>query len=280
MERDATMFKIGMFTSGYQRNPLENVFEDAKRFGYDYIELWGGRPHAYAPDLAAGEIDDVLRLRDKYGVPITGYCPEHNAYPYNFMIGSERQREDAVRYLKGCLDQAKALGSDYMLISPAHAGYETTGREIRDRLYRTCEELAKHAENVGVRIVVEPLTPEESNAFQTANDLVDLFEHVDSDYLLGMCDIIPPFLLQEQIMSYFSKLGDKLYHLHIVDSNGTDASHVVPGEGVLPLEELLGEIRDLPYERTATIELVTGYINEPRLYAKRAIDNVKSMLGE
>ena len=279
-ERVDRMFKIGMFTSGYQRNPLEDIFCDAKRFGYDYIELWGGRPHAYAPDLAAGEIDEVLRLRDKYGVPITGYCPEHNGYPYNFMIGSERQREDAVRYLKLCLDQAKALGSDYMLISPAHAGYEATYAEIHDRLYRTCEELAKHAENVGVHIVVEPLTHEESNAFKSANDLIDLFEHVDSDYLLGMLDIVPPFLQQEQIMSYFSKLGDKLYHLHIIDSNGTDASHVMPGEGVLPMPELLQEIRDSGYNRTATIELVLGYINEPRLYAKRAINNVRAMLAE
>ena len=81
-------------------------------------------------------------------------------------------------------------------------------------------------------------------------------------------------------MSYFSKLGDKLYHLHIIDSNGSDASHVMPGEGVLPMKELLEEIRDLPYERTATIELVTGYINEPRLYARRAINNVRAMLGE
>ena len=180
------MFRIGMFTSGYQRNPLENVFEDAKRFGYDYIELWGGRPHAYAPDLAAGEIDEVIRLRDKYGVPITGYCPEHNAYPYNFMIGSERQREDAVGYLKLCLDQAKALGSDYMLISPAHAGYEATYEEMHDRLYRTCEELAKHAENVGVHIVVEPLTPEESNVFRSANDLIELFEHASSRLKTGL----------------------------------------------------------------------------------------------
>ena len=45
--------KLGMFTSGYQRNPLEHCFQDAKRFGYDFIELWGGRPHAYAPDLKA-----------------------------------------------------------------------------------------------------------------------------------------------------------------------------------------------------------------------------------
>lgn len=43
--------KIGMFTSGYQRNPIEDIFADAREYGYDYIELWGGRPHAYAPDL-------------------------------------------------------------------------------------------------------------------------------------------------------------------------------------------------------------------------------------
>ena len=56
------MLKVGMFTSGYQRNPLEHCFMDAKEYGYDYIELWGGRPHAYAPDLKAGDINEVRRL--------------------------------------------------------------------------------------------------------------------------------------------------------------------------------------------------------------------------
>ena len=86
--------KLGMFTSGYQRNPLEHCFADAKEYGYDYIELWGGRPHAYAPDLKAGDINEVKRLIDKYEMPVIGYTPEHNGYPYNYMIGSESQRED------------------------------------------------------------------------------------------------------------------------------------------------------------------------------------------
>ena len=34
------MLKVGMFTSGYQRNPLEHCFMDAKEYGYDYIELF------------------------------------------------------------------------------------------------------------------------------------------------------------------------------------------------------------------------------------------------
>ena len=54
--------KLGMFTCGYQYYPLERAFADAKRFGYDYIELWGGRPHAFAPDLASGGLAEVRAL--------------------------------------------------------------------------------------------------------------------------------------------------------------------------------------------------------------------------
>lgn len=36
--------KFGLFTCGYQRAALEDAFADAVRFGYDYIELWGGGP--------------------------------------------------------------------------------------------------------------------------------------------------------------------------------------------------------------------------------------------
>lgn len=45
--------RVGLFTAGYRRNALRDAFEDAARFGYDYIELLGERPHAYPPDMDA-----------------------------------------------------------------------------------------------------------------------------------------------------------------------------------------------------------------------------------
>lgn len=272
--------KLGMFTSGYQRNPLEHCFQDAKKFGYDFIELWGGRPHAYAPDLKAGEIDEVKRLIEKYEMPVLGYTPEHNAYPFNFMIGSELQREDAVNYLKLCLDMAREMNSDYMLISPAHAGYETTYEEIWTRMEKTVRELGEHAEKVGVKLVVESLTPYESNAFKSANDAVELFKRIDNPYVVGMCDLVPPFVQHESMLAYLDKLGEKMYHFHIIDGEqGTD-SHIIPGEGSIPLRELIMELKEANYQGTATLELVTGYINEPRLYARRAINNVREYMKE
>lgn len=270
--------KIGMFTSGYQRNPLEHCFFDASRFGYDYIELWGGRPHAFALDLKAGDINEVRRLIDKYEMPVLGYTPEHNGYPYNFMIGSEAMRRDAVEYLKLSMDMAKEMGAGFTLMSPAHAGYGVTAEEIWTRLEKTMKELVDHAEKIEHKIVLEALTPYESNAVTSANDLAEVFRRVDSPCLVGMCDVVPPFVLHESIMDYFEKLGDKMYHMHIIDGVSDSDSHVMPGEGQMPLPELFQELKYIGYQRTATIELVTGYINEPRMYARRAINNVREMM--
>ena len=142
------------------------------------------------------------------------------------------------------------------------------------------KELVDHAERIGHKIVLETLTHYESNVVRSANDLLELFRRVDSPCLVGMCDVVPPFVLFESIMDYFDTIGDKMYHMHIIDGISDSDSHVMPGEGKIPLPELFKELKDIDYQRTATIELVTGYINEPRMYARRAIDNVRAMMKD
>ena len=274
------MLKVGMFTSGYQRNPLEHCFMDAKEYGYDYIELWGGRPHAYAPDLKAGDINEVRRLIEKYEMPVLGYTPEHNAYPYNYMIGSEAQRRDAIDYLKLSLEMAKEMGAEFVLTSPTNGGYLATYDQLWSRLEKNIQELGDYAAKLEIKLVVEALTPYESNFFTRANDLVELFRRVDNPYVVGMCDIVPPFVQHESIMAYFDKLGNKMDHMHIIDGENGSDTHLIPGEGNIPIKEMLYEMKRIGYDKTATLELVTNYINEPRFYAKRAIDNMRELMAE
>ena len=225
--------ELGMFTSGYQYYPLERAFADARRFGYDYIELWGGRPHAFAPDLARGELSGVLALIERHEMPVRVYTPEHNAYPYNYMLGSELQRADALDYLKLCLNMGKALGADHT--------YET-------------------------------------NVCTTAGELSETLEMVDSPALMGMCDVVPPWVIREPITNYLDQLGGRMAHLHLVDGDGNSDSHLIPGDGCIPLPELLEELEVRGYRGRATIELVTSYRNEPSLYAKQALQRVRALL--
>ncbi len=272
--------ELGMFTSGYQFYPLERAFADARRFGYDYIELWGGRPHAFAPDLARGGLAEVRALTERYEMPVQVYTPEHNAYPYNYMLGNETQRREALDYLKQSMEMGKALGAKYTLISVGHGGYALSRQALWERMLDSLRELARHGETIGHTVVLESLTHYESNLCTTAGELAQVIEAVDSPCLLGMCDVVPPFAAREPVSNYLDLLGARLAHLHLVDSDGSSDSHRIPGDGVMPLPELLLELYERGYQGRCTIELVTAYQNEPSLYARRALERLRAMLPE
>ncbi|EQA3418651.1 fructoselysine 3-epimerase [Cronobacter dublinensis] len=272
--------KTGMFTCGHQRLPLEHAFRDAHELGYDGLELWGGRPHAFAPDLNAGGIKHVKELARVYQMPIIGYTPETNGYPYNMMLGDERMRRESLDMIKLAMEMAKEMEAGFTMISAAHAGYLSTPDAIWQRLADNLRELADFAEDIGMDLLLEPLTPYESNVVCSANDVLRALSVAPSPRLNSMVDICAPFVQGEPVMSYFDKLGDKLRHLHIVDSDGASDSHYVPGEGKMPLRELMRDIIDRGYNGYCTIELVTMYMNEPRLYARQALTRFRDLLPE
>ena len=148
------------------------------------------------------------------------------------------------------------------------------------KLEKNIQELGDYAAKLETKLVVEALTPYESNFFTRANDLVELFRRVDNPYVVGMCDIVPPFVQHESIMAYFDKLANKMDHMQIIDGENGSDTHLIPGEGNIPIKEMLYEMKRIGYDKTATLELVTNYINEPRFYAKRAIDNMRELMAE
>ncbi|ELY2496882.1 fructoselysine 3-epimerase [Cronobacter muytjensii] len=272
--------KTGMFTCGHQRLPLEHAFRDAHELGYDGLELWGGRPHAFAPDLKAGGIRQVKALARVYQMPIIGYTPETNGYPYNMMLGDERMRRESLDMIKLAMEMAKEMDAGFTMISAAHAGYLTGPDAIWQRLADNLRELCDFAGDIGIDLLLEPLTPYESNVVCNANDVLRALSLVPSARLYSMVDICAPFVQGEPVMSYFDKLGDKLRHLHIVDSDGASDSHYIPGEGKMPLRELMRDITDRGYDGYCTIELVTMYMNEPRLYARQALARFRDLLPQ
>jgi protein FrlC len=65
--------------------------------------------------------------------------------------------------------------------------------------------------------------------------------------------------------------------LHVIDNDGISDSHILPGDGNIPLAAVLSELCDAGYDGPATIELVTGYMKEPSVYAKIAIERIREM---
>ena len=267
----------GLFTCPYQRLSLERAFADARAFGYDYIELWGGRPHAYPPDLLRGDLDGVCRLAERFEMPVAVYTPEHNAYPFNYMLGGRGQWEDAMAYLSAALRCGRELGAGYVLVSVGHGG-DSPPRERQDRLLTSLGRLAAEAESLGQPVVLEPLTPFESNTCTRLEELEEVLDKVSSPMLAGMCDVVVPFVQGEDPADYVRRLGPRMAHLHLVDSDGVSETHLIPGEGCMDLRGILGSVRRAGYDGRATLELVTHYITDPSGAARTALERAKGLL--
>ncbi len=268
--------KYGLFTCPYQRLSLEKAFSDASVMGYDYVELWGGRPHAYAPDLLDGDLDAILRLIDRFEMPVEVYTPEHNAYPYNYMIGTERQWEDAMDYLSAALRCGRALGAKYTLISVGHSGFAPL-QERRGRLLKSLRQLSSEAERLDHPLLLEPLTPMESDFCTCAEELLEILEELNSPFIQGMCDVVVSFVQHRNPADDIRLLGSRIAHLHLTDSDGITEAHLLPGDGNMDLRGLLGELRTGIYDGTATLELVTHYIDTPSEAAFAAIRRIREM---
>lgn len=266
--------QIGLFTSGYQYLNLERAFADAKALGFDYIELWGGYPHAYPMDMDDERVDFIRSLSQKYDMPIPIYTPEHNGYPYNYMLADERQLERIREYFYKSVETARKLGSKYMLMSVGHSGLEFDEKERIGKLTEFLKIIIKKAERENIILILETLTPYESNICTKLSDLKKLLDYISSDYLIGMCDTVASYSQGETIENYMDTLGAKMGHVHLVDYDGHTDTHLIPGDGILDIPGIISALKSKNYQGGLTIELVTHYIDNPYSAFKKAIHNI------
>lgn len=275
--------KFAAYTSGYRFRPLEQAFADARTFGYDGIELCGERPHAYAPDLCGERLYRIRRWIEQYQMPVIGYCPKVNGYPYNLMLGDRDIWQDSLAYVRRTLDAARDLGAGFSVIAFGQAADGVTRPEKERRMRESLLRLADHASACETLLLIEPLTPRESDSLCSAAELSALLEQVDCPYVAGMCDTVVPFTQSRQGQSsedldtWFDLLGWRLRHIHMTDSDGLTEDHILPGDGIAPLGEMLATLHRREYEGYITIELVDMYRHDPTHYAGLALAHMRQL---
>jgi protein FrlC len=271
--------KIAFLSALYCRYPLERAFEIASMQGYDGVEVWGARPHAYAFDMNEARVEHVLQLKERYNLEIPMYCPEILMYPYNIPTTDPKERRDTIQYLKRSIEVAKAIGAPRVQMTSGHAGFGTDRKTNFENITSVLQILVEHAEKVGVDIIFEALTIMESNTIFLLDDLVELMNRIGSPRLKSMLDTVMPMTNWETYSEYFEKLGDKLAYIHFEDTTGVSQYHQPIGKGILDIPALLSIFRRYGYDGWLSLELFSSYIREPEMYSGQEIRKLRSLLN-
>lgn len=267
--------KISFFTNSLHRWPIEKSFEVASKFGYDGIEIWGGRPHAYAPDMRPEDIQKIKDLSAKYNLPIVSFEPEMACLLWR----DQRWIDESMEYFRQCIDFCKAIGCPYMVMAALQCSYEYSTDEDWAQFIKYMKELAAYSESVdGVTMILETVTPWEGNILIRSDDTVRALKEINSPKVKSMLDLAAPLTVGEPSSNYFEKLGKDLVHVHLVDCKKDVEDHLILGDGELPVEEVLSMLDSYGYDGYCSVELFDEYRTEPILFNQRAIRAIRQSL--
>lgn len=247
---------------GYNKVPLERWLDDMVTLERTELELWGVSQHI---DLFALTLQSVHRLRrefDARGLHLHCVTPEQIMYPVNVASDDPAIVEMTMRMFRNAADLSAELGGKLLFLT---GGWGWEGEPIDDARKRSAErlhELAEYAGSLGLRSVLEALQRSESNLDVGLEQLGDLFEAADSAHLGIALDTVAMATSNESITDYFDRFDDRVWHVHLVD--GSPSGHKAWGDGDLPLDTYLTELRRVGYEGLLTAEIFgAAYTYDP-----------------
>lgn len=271
--------KISFSTFPYLNYPLEEAIRRISKCGYEAVEIWGGRPHAYAGDLEKDDFNRIRALLKKEKLEISAFIPAQFRYPTNLCINNEKIRQNSIQYIKNSIDTGVSLGAGVITVCPGHSIYGQSHKNAWNFLKESLEELTGYAEKKKVVLALEPAHPYETDLILISEDAIRMIEEVKSAHLKVLLDIGHLNVTGEIPATALNKLKDLLIHIHIDDNNGKMDDHLIPGEGSINFIPFLKALTEIGYQGYLAVELGFGYTLNPDESALEAIDKITADLN-
>lgn len=267
--------KFSQSTFVYYRYPLETAIRRLADFGYDGVEIWGGRPHAFWEDMDDGRINSIKNLLDETGLEISNFIPAQFRYPVNIATTDQRIRKRSIDYLKRNIDVAEALQAPSVSICP---GFSLFGEPLADSRKAMMDSLSAcidHAKGMSLNLLIEPAHSMETDHVLTVEHAMSVIDELGKEWL-GLCiDTGHMFINRESLSTVPHRVGGYTVHYHLDDNGGVNDDHLVPGEGRIDFDLFLRNLGDTGYNGFLAFELGWGYTADPDVAVSKSLDFIK-----
>jgi len=272
--------KLSQSTFLYYNYPLDEAIKRLSKIGYQGVEIWGGRPHAYCKDVTEEEAAGLKRLIEELGMEISAFIPAQFRYPTCLCSPSETIRTDSVEYIKNSIITSVWLGCSKVTICSGHTLYGQGYDHGMKQLTVSMKELLEFAAKKKVTLLLEPAHPFESDLTVTVADGIRLIKNLGFENLGIVMDTGHCFINKESLVDCVSLLKDIPFHVHIDDNKGLSDDHKIPGEGEISFVPFLKALKESGYDGFLTIELGWNYTVESDAAAYRSKKVLDSLLQE
>lgn len=255
--------KISLSSFLFVNYTLEDAIRLTAGAGYDGIDIWGGRPHAYRNDRGEDDCRAIRVLLERYELQLASFIPAQFRYPTSLCSPIPAIREDSIFYIQDSIKTAQAIGGDLVSVCPGHTLYGQGTANGWEILKNSLVRLSKFAAERKMRLALEPADRYETDLVNTVGDAARLLNEIDCSNLGILLDCGHVRVTNEPMDEAFRAAGDRLFHVHVDDNNGLRDQHLVPGEGIVDFSELYALLRQSAYCGFLCAELGWDYTTDP-----------------
>ena len=159
-------------------------------------------------------------------------------------------RAKAVDFIKSIIDFAGPLGTPAIIGSmQGHHGGEVSKEQSLEWLSAGLNELGAHAAQHDVPLLYEPLNRYETNLFNRISEAADYLRTLTADNVKILADLFHMNIEETCIAQGIRDGGDKIGHVHFVDSNRQAA-----GRGHMDHAPIAAALTEIGYDGFASAE--------------------------
>jgi sugar phosphate isomerase/epimerase len=273
--------QIAFSTNAYLKFSFAEAVRRLARIGYRGVEVMADVPHAWPAFLLDEQKQGLRDALARNGLAISNVNAfmmhavndARQRYWHPSWIEPDRHyRQVRVDHTTRALTLARELGAPCITTEPG--GPVEPGGSWRDALRLFVEGLkpvAGHAEKEGVLLLVEP---EPGLLIETADQFLELMQHIDSPAVGLNFDIGHAYCVGDDPATTIPRVAPYIRHFHLEDIAATRVHHhLIPGDGAIDFAAALRAIRSIGYNGWVTVELYP-YVEDPDEAARRALRHV------
>lgn len=273
--KNLKMEQVALANFVYNKYSLRYALDSLQRLGTHAMEFYTADPHFCLEDCTLDDMKHVKRMLDERELRVINVCPENCTYPMNLASKNINTRKRTFDNYVNAIHVASEWECPHVLIFPGRALYDESMEEAWQYGVDAMAALADIAQENGVKIVLES-TSKGSTVIVGVKKTIQMMKEINSPALTGMLDLMCLEITKDDIREAIKLLGiERVRHIHFSDAEQVNPGrweHRVPGDGTLPVEDMLQALDENGYKDYFGCEVFAPYLGEPEKAMRRMRD--------
>ena len=269
--------KIGFNGASTMKTDLPGDIGAASRAGYDLIEIWARKMESY---LLEQSLDDLRALfAEAHVKPLAINSVEFITF------NAPWEKINTMNLIERYAKMADHLECPFIVLVPSPRPEDVTDRAVVDESVRVLREISDRFRDCKVRFAFEFLGFGWCSVSTLETDFA-IVKAVNRENVGLVLDTFHFYAGGSKVGAIRDVDPEKIFILHMNDAEKLsknqlqDAHRLFPGEGVIPLAEIVSGLKDIHYDGPVSLEMFRPayWSLPPEEVARKGIDAIRKFL--